>query len=158
MEEAEWASELLSGIESVSFLHLLLLHAPWQVSVNQTAFVFFSVFRLPLGFLSFFAGISCYGSLLLHNYLNISHLQQPARLCTRMSQPRFSLGYLGGWLSCKEPACQSRIQGFNPWFGRIPGGGNGSPLQYSCLGNPMDGGAWWVTVPGVTKRSDLTYI
>ena len=31
------------------------------------------------------------------------------------------------------------------WFGRSPGGGNGNPLQYSCLGNPMDRGAWWTT-------------
>ena len=32
-----------------------------------------------------------------------------------------------------------------------PGEGNGNPLQYSCLGNPMDGGAWWATVHGVAK-------
>ena len=37
-----------------------------------------------------------------------------------------------------------------------PRGGNGNPLQYSCLGNPMDRGAWWPTVRGVTKvRHDL---
>jgi len=30
-----------------------------------------------------------------------------------------------------------------PRWGRYPGGGNGNPLQYSCLGNTMDGGAWW---------------
>ena len=36
--------------------------------------------------------------------------------------------------------------------GRSPGGGNGNPLQYSCLGNSMDrGGAWWATVHGVAK-------
>ena len=35
--------------------------------------------------------------------------------------------------------------------GRSPGGGNGNPLQYSCLEKPMDGGAWWATVHGVTK-------
>ena len=34
---------------------------------------------------------------------------------------------------------------------RFPGEGNGKPLQYSCLGNPMDRGAWWTTVQGVTK-------
>ena len=33
---------------------------------------------------------------------------------------------------------------------------NGNPLQHSCLGNPMDRGAWWATVPGVTKGSDMT--
>ena len=41
-------------------------------------------------------------------------------------------------------------------LGRFPGEGNGNPLQYSCLGNPMDRGAWWATVHGVTKESDMT--
>ena len=46
---------------------------------------------------------------------------------------------------------------FDPWVrkipgsGRSPGEGNGNPLQYSCLGNPMDRAAWWATVHGVTK-------
>ena len=43
-----------------------------------------------------------------------------------------------------------------PGSGRSPGGGNGNPLQYSCLENPMDGGAWWATVYGVAKESDST--
>ena len=38
-----------------------------------------------------------------------------------------------------------------PGSGRSPGERNGNPLQYSCLENPMDGGAWWATVHGVTK-------
>ena len=38
-----------------------------------------------------------------------------------------------------------------PGSGRPPGGGHGNPLQYSCLENPMDGGAWWATVHGVTE-------
>ena len=40
--------------------------------------------------------------------------------------------------------------------GRSPGKGNGNPLQYSCPGNPMDRGAWQVTIHGVTKGSDTT--
>ena len=36
-------------------------------------------------------------------------------------------------------------------LGRSPGGGHGNPLQYSCLENPMDRGAWWATVHGVAK-------
>ena len=36
-------------------------------------------------------------------------------------------------------------------LGRSPGEGNGNPLQYSCLENPMDGGAWWAAVHGVAK-------
>ena len=44
-----------------------------------------------------------------------------------------------------------------PGRGRAPGVGNGSPLQYPCLGNPMDGGAWWATVHGVSKsRTQLS--
>ena len=38
-----------------------------------------------------------------------------------------------------------------PGYGRCPGAGNGNPLQYSCVENAMDRGAWWATVPGVTK-------
>ena len=40
--------------------------------------------------------------------------------------------------------------------GRSPGKGNGNPLQYSCLGNPMDRGAWWATVHGAVKEMDMT--
>ena len=38
-----------------------------------------------------------------------------------------------------------------PGLGRSPGEGNGTPLQYSCLENPMDGGAWWAAVHGVAR-------
>ena len=41
--------------------------------------------------------------------------------------------------------------GFIPGLGRSPGEGNGNPLQYSCLENPMDRGAWWAAVHGVAK-------
>ena len=44
--------------------------------------------------------------------------------------------------------------GLIPGMGRSPGGGNGNPLQYSCWKNPMDRGAWWVTVHGVVERLD----
>ena len=51
----------------------------------------------------------------------------------------------------KESACNARDPGSIPGLGRFPGGGNGHPLQYSCLENPMDGGAWQATVHGVAK-------
>ena len=48
-----------------------------------------------------------------------------------------------------------------PGWGRSPGGGHGTPLQDSFLGNPMDGGAWWAAVHGVaegrTRLSDFTF-
>ena len=44
-----------------------------------------------------------------------------------------------------------RDTGSVPGLGRSPGGGHGNPLQYSCLANPMDRGAWWATAPGLTK-------
>ena len=51
----------------------------------------------------------------------------------------------------KEPACNVGDLGPIPGLGRSPGEGRGSPLQYSCLENPMDRGAWWAIVHGVTK-------
>ena len=44
-----------------------------------------------------------------------------------------------------------------PGLGRSPGEGNGNPLQYSCLENPMDGGAWWATVHGVFTFTFLSF-
>ena len=43
-----------------------------------------------------------------------------------------------------------------PGLGRSPGVGNSNPLQYSCLEDPMDRGAWWAPVHGVTKELDMT--
>jgi len=54
----------------------------------------------------------------------------------------------------KKSACNVGATGDSssiPGSGRSLGGGNGNPLQYSCLGNPMDREAWWVTFHGVTK-------
>ena len=48
-------------------------------------------------------------------------------------------------------AGDTRDVGFIPGSARSPGRGNGNPLQYSCLENPMDRGAWWATVHGVAK-------
>ena len=51
----------------------------------------------------------------------------------------------------KESACNARDPGSIPGSERSPAEGNGYPLQYSCLGNPMDRGAWWTAVHGVAK-------
>ena len=71
-----------------------------------------------------------------------------------------SLVGLPGGSEVKASACNVGDQGSIPGSGRFPGEGNGHPLQYSCLENPMDGGAWWATVYRVvnsqTRLSDST--
>ena len=67
-----------------------------------------------------------------------------------------SFGGLPRWLSGKESACNTgdlRDAGLIPASGRSPGGGNGNPLQYSCLENPADRGTWRVTVHRVTESA-----
>ena len=69
-------------------------------------------------------------------------------------------GFLGG-SDGEESACNAGDLGSIPRSERSPGEGNGNPLQYSCLENPMDGGAWWGTVHGAaksqTRRDDFTF-
>ena len=55
------------------------------------------------------------------------------------------------WLSGKEFACNAGDTGLIPRLGKSLGEGNGNPLQYSCLGNPMNRGGWWSIVHGVAK-------
>ena len=75
----------------------------------------------------------------------------------------FSLDFadcLPGGSEGKAPASNAREPGLIPGSESSPGEGNGNLLQYSCLENPMDGGAWWATVHGVakswTRLSELT--
>ena len=63
-------------------------------------------------------------------------------------------GFPGG-SEDKASACNVGDLGSIPGSGRSPGEGNGNPLQYSCLENPMEGGAWWAIVHGVTEL-DMT--
>ena len=67
---------------------------------------------------------------------------------------------LPGGSEVKVSACNAGDPGSIPGLGRSPGEGNGNPLQYSCLENPKDRGAWWATVYGVaksrTRLSDFT--
>ena len=69
------------------------------------------------------------------------------------------VGFPGG-SEVKASACNAGDQGSIPRMGRSSGEGNDNPLQYSCLENPMDGGAWLAIVHGVTKSqtrlSDFT--
>ena len=73
--------------------------------------------------------------------------------------PHLWKGFPGG-SDGNESACNARDLGSIPGLGRSPGGGQGNPLQYSCLENPLDRGAWRATVHRVTQswtRSDLAH-
>ena len=61
-----------------------------------------------------------------------------------------NLGFPGG-SDGKESVSNAGDPGLIPGSGRSPGEGNGNPLQYSCLENSLDRGAWWATVHGVAK-------
>ena len=61
-----------------------------------------------------------------------------------------NMGFLGSSVVKNLPA-NAEDMSLIPGLGRSPGKGNGNPLQYSCLGNPMDRGAWQATVHGVAE-------
>jgi len=63
------------------------------------------------------------------------------------------MGFPSGTVVKNPPADagDARDVGSIPGLGRSPGVGNGNPLQYSCLKNPTDRGAWWTTVHGVAE-------
>ena len=87
---------------------------------------------------------------------NFSNLCQGTQLFKR----KHLFDKLPCWLkesvSCKESACNAGDLGSIPRLGRSPGEGNGNPLQYSCLGNPMDRGAGQGAIHGVSKESGTT--
>ena len=66
-----------------------------------------------------------------------------------------TLGFPDGSV-VKNPPANVRNTGSVPASGRSPVEGNGTPLQYPCLGNPEDRGVWQAIVHGVTKQSDTT--
>ena len=74
----------------------------------------------------------------------------------RIFFPSKALLGLPRWFSGTEAACNAGDSGLIPGWGRSPGEGNGNPFQYSCLGNPMDRGAWHAIVQGVAKELDTT--
>ena len=63
------------------------------------------------------------------------------------------MGFLGG-LDGKESTCNAGDPDLIPGLGRSLGKGNDNPLQYSCLENSIDRGAWWPTIHGVTNKTN----
>ena len=78
-------------------------------------------------------------------------LVQELKIQQRASQTKTPAPTAFGGSDNKESACSAGDPGLIPALGRSSDEGKDNPLQYSCLGNPMDGGAWWATVHGVTK-------
>ena len=83
--------------------------------------------------------------------------------CWNLSCLRHHCNNIGGTVVKNPPVNtgDAGVLGLIPGSGRSPGGENGNPLQYSCLDNPMDRGAWWATVCSVAKNwtqlSDQVY-
>ena len=110
----------------------------------------------------------CMLSLCLFNYMQSTSCEMPgcmkhkleSRLRKELSVTSDMQGFPGD-SEVKPSASNTGDLGSIPGSGRSSGEGNGNPLQYSCLENPMDGGAWWATVHGVAKSrtqlSDLTF-
>ena len=85
-------------------------------------------------------------------------LLQQLEMCTRQEQNTMwetninAPGFLGGSV-VKNPPASAGVAGSIPGSGRSPGGGNGNPLQYFCLGNPLDRGSWRAMVHGVPESN-----
>ena len=86
------------------------------------------------------------------DYFAIYILLTPIILRSIMSLYWASLVVQRMCLQCRRPGDLGSITG----SGRYPGEGNNNPPQYTCLGNPLERGAWWPTVHGVTKELDMT--
>ena len=88
---------------------------------------------------------SCHHSFTSEFYMYLIVLSHPYKV---------ESGGLAWWLSGKESACSAGDTGDTssiPGVGRCSGEGNGNPLQYSCLENPMDRGVWWAIVHGIVR-------
>ena len=75
-----------------------------------------------------------------------------------ITQGDLNMGLLRGLSGKKKKKSpwQAKDTGLIPVSGRAPGEGSGNPLQYPCLGNPMDRGTWQATVHGIAKELDMT--
>ena len=133
------------------FSNELALHIRWP---KHWSFSFSnSLSNENSGFISFridwflFVLQGSFKSLLQHHNSKVSILQCSAFVMIQLSYP-----WLPGNSKGTESACNAGDLSSVPEWGRSPGEGHGNPLQYSCLENSMDRGAWQATVHGVTKN------
>ena len=92
----------------------------------------------------------------IQSRIRLSNWAHRRTFSTPLNLTRMVCG-LPWWLSGKESTCQCRTCGLMPLSGSFPVEGNGNPLQFSCLENPMNRGAWQAAIHGVAKKSDVTY-
>ena len=122
--------------------HCLLLIA----SIGDT----FDFYMLILCFVTLFNSFIICRKCCLGDSLGFSTVLSPANGSSFISI--FHPGGLSGGSDSKEATCVAGDPSSIPGSRRSPGVGNGNPLQYTCLENPMDGEAWWATVHGVAKN------
>ena len=123
----------------------------WVMILSKGNFFLFSFTWLQSFFLVDWGNMKAVGSHLFQDHHQTTGLAQDSswdNLRIPSSEPH---GWASHWLSSKESASQARDAGLVPRLGRSPREGNGSPLQYFCLGNPADRGAWQATGHGFTK-------
>ena len=94
-------------------------------------------------------------------FCNIRSFPQAFHLTSCQEATELLFNWLPSGSEGKTSACNVGDLGSIPGLGSSPGEGNGNPLQYSCLENPKNGGAWYATVHGVikswTRLSDFTF-
>ena len=136
--------------------HTLFLHR-FQASLGICLINGNSVNALPVESSVLELALSCYFCEFWNNY----QVKEPELAYWRMTDRSWvipvtfanslPIGRFPGGSDGKDSACNVGDLGSIPGLGRSPWEGNGNPLQYSCLENPMDGGAWQATVHGVAK-------
>ena len=89
----------------------------------------------------------------IHNGV-VSNITHSKTLAPSQIETLYLFSTFPGGSGGKESACNAGDQGLIPGSRRSPGEGNGYPLQYSCLENSMDRGAWWTTVHEVARLND----
>ena len=130
------------------FSHVYLFATPWTVAYRLLC---------PWDSPGKNAGVGCHALLQgivstqgWNPHLLLALLYENPELKLLLS-PSYKLKGFHGGSEGKASACNVEDPGSIPGLGRSPGEGNGNPLQYSCLENPMDRGAWWATVHGVAN-------